>query len=106
MRDNPGTFNPQLEARFPTSIDMLRQDSPLLAAMQKMQLGHDVKLHNILGVSHAASLDGPSDGIVSVHSASHPDCQSVLAVGVKHGKVHQSPEASAEVLRILGCWDF
>ena len=39
MRDNPQTFNPQIEARFPTSIDMLRQDSPLLSAMQEIALG-------------------------------------------------------------------
>ena len=107
MRDNPGTFNPAIEARFPTSIDMLRRDSPLMSAMQKMEPSAGVKVHNILSATHAVSLDGlPSDGIVSVESASHPGCQSVLAVGVKHGQVHQAPETSAEVLRILGCWDW
>jgi len=106
MRDNPGTFHPALETRFPTSIDMLRRDSPLLSAMQKMEIRQGVKLHTILGTTHPVSLDGlPSDGIVSVESASHPGCQSVLAVGVKHGRVHQAPETSAEVLRVLGCWD-
>lgn len=101
MRDNPATFNPLLEARFPTSIDMLRQDSPLLAAMQKMRIRQGVKLHTILGATHPISLDGPSDGVISVHSASHPGCHSVLAVGVRHGIIHQAPETSAEVLRIL-----
>jgi pimeloyl-ACP methyl ester carboxylesterase len=102
MHDNPDTFNPQLEARFPTSIDMLRSDSPLLAAMQKMKIRPGVKLHTILGATHPISLDGPSDGVVSVYSASHPGCQSVRALGVRHGMIHRAPETSAEVLRILG----
>jgi pimeloyl-ACP methyl ester carboxylesterase len=101
VRDNPGVFNPQFERRFPTSIDMLRPNSPLLAAMQQMRIGEHVLLHNIVGVSHPVSLDGPSDGVVSVHSASHPGCQSVLAVGASHVKVHRSLRTSAEILAIL-----
>ena len=103
MRDNPGVFNPAIERRFPTSIDMLAPDSPLLAAMRPMRLRPGVKLHTILGVSHAISLGGPSDGVVSVTSAVHPGCQSVLAVGASHTKVHRVVETSAEVLRILYC---
>jgi hypothetical protein len=104
MRDNPNTFNPLLERRFPTSLDMLTPQSPLLDAMRQMRLKPGVKLHNILGVSHPVSLDGPSDGVVSVHSAMHPGCQSVVAIGAPHTKVHRSLEASREVLRILGCY--
>ena len=106
MRDNPGTFNPLVERRFPTSIDMLTSSSPLLDAMRQMRLRPGVKLHNIIGVSHPISLDGPSDGVVSVASASHPDCLSVLAIPAPHAKVHRSLGASAEVLRILGCGVF
>ncbi|HEX5105431.1 MAG TPA: alpha/beta fold hydrolase [Pirellulaceae bacterium] len=101
MRDNPDTFNPQVERRFPTSIDMLAPQSPLLAAMQKMRLREGIKLHNIMGVSCPLSLDGPSDGVVSARSASHPCCQSVLAVGASHVKVHRSIQTGAEILRIL-----
>ena len=103
MRDNPHTFNPEIERRFPTSIDMLAPESPLLEAMQQMCLRPDVKLHNIIGVSNPLSLDGPSDGVVSAHSASHPGCQSVLAIGSPHVKVHRSIQTSAEILRILNC---
>ena len=103
IRDNPNTFNPLFERRFPTSIDMLSPDSPLLEVMQKLRVRSGVKLHNIAGVSHAVSLDGPSDGVVSVRSASHPGCRSVLGVGAPHAKVHRAKETSAEVLRILGC---
>src|SRR5262245_9785757 len=52
MRDNPHTFNPVVERRFPTSIDMLVPSSPLLDAMREMRLRPCVALHTILGVSH------------------------------------------------------
>jgi pimeloyl-ACP methyl ester carboxylesterase len=103
IRDNPGTFNPVVERRFPTSIDMLMPSSPLLEAMQHMRLRPGLALHNLIGVSHPVSLDGPSDGVVSVHSASHPGCRTVLAIGASHVKVHRTLEASQEVLRILNC---
>jgi hypothetical protein len=103
VRDNPATFNPAFERRFPTSIDMLVPSSPLLAAMRQMCLKPGIRLHNIIGVSHPLSLDGPSDGVVSVSSASHPGCESVLAVNASHAKVHRSLKTSAEVLRILDC---
>ncbi|HZL87533.1 MAG TPA: alpha/beta fold hydrolase [Pirellulaceae bacterium] len=103
IRDNPGTFNPLFERRFPTSIDMLSPKSPLLEAMHKMRIRSGVKLHNIIGVTHPVSLDGPSDGVVSVRSASHPDCRSVCPVSAPHAKAHRALETSAEILRILGC---
>jgi pimeloyl-ACP methyl ester carboxylesterase len=101
MQDNPETFNPALERRFPTSIDMLVPRSPLLEAMREIRLRAGVKLHTIVGVSHPLSLDGPSDGVVSVSSAVHPGCQSVLAVNSPHARLHHSLQASEEVLRIL-----
>jgi pimeloyl-ACP methyl ester carboxylesterase len=103
VRDNPETFAPVFERRFPTSIDMLVSSSPLLDVMRQMRLAPCVKLHTILGVAHPLSLDGPSDGVVSVHSASHPGCESVLAVNAPHAKVHRSLRTSLEVLRILEC---
>jgi hypothetical protein len=101
IRDNPGTFNPLVERRFPTSIDMLTSQSPLLDAMRAMRVRPGVDLHNIIGNSHWISLDGPSDGVVSVASASHPSCQSTLAVDASHTQVHRQPETTKEILRIL-----
>jgi hypothetical protein len=77
--------------------------SPLLDVMRQLRVSHNVALHNIIGVSHPISLDGPSDGVVSVHSASHPGCQSVLAINAPHSKVHRSLESSREIIRILDC---
>jgi hypothetical protein len=70
--------------------------------MREMRLRPGVKLHNIIGLSHPLSLDGPSDGVVSVASATHPGCDSVLAVDASHTRVHRAGETSAEILRILG----
>jgi len=82
---------------------MLVPSSPLLDAMREMRLRPCVALHTILGVSHPLSLDGPSDGIVSVSSASHPGAQSVLAINSHHARIHHRLETSLEILRILSC---
>lgn len=101
VRDNLDTFNPQFERRLPTSIDMLEPDSPLLGAMRNMRINPCVALNSIIGDCMPCSLDGPSDGVVSVRSASHPCCQSVLMFKAFHPKVHRELRASEEVLRIL-----
>lgn len=101
IEDNPDSFAPQIQRRFPTSIDMLSSRSPLLDAMREMKIAEDVKLHSIIGIFTPLSLDGPSDGIVSVHSAVHPNCVSKMTVGAAHGQVHRQQKTSAEILRIL-----
>lgn len=101
VRDNPDTFNPQFERRLPTSIDMLEPDSPLLDAMRNMRMSPCVALNNIIGDCLPCTLDGPSDGVVSVRSATHPCCQSVVMFKAFHPKVHRDLRASEEVLRIL-----
>lgn len=101
LRDNPHTFNPAFQRRLPTSIDMLQPQSPLLTALGQMRIDSRVKLNNVIGVSMPWSLDGPTDGVVSVRSASHPCCESVLAYNAVHSKVHREFRTSHEVLRIL-----
>ena len=101
IRDNPDTFNPFFERRLPTSIDMLQPQSPLLTAMSKMRLKPCLTLHNVIGAAVPLSLDGPTDGVVSVRSAAHPGCQSVLAFNAPHAQVHRELRTSCEVLRIL-----
>lgn len=101
IQDNPNAFSPLIQRRFPTSIDLLSSRSPLLDAMRKMEIANDVKLHSIIGIFTPVSLDGPSDGIVSVHSANHPGCVSTITVAAPHGHVHRNKKTSTEVLRIL-----
>ena len=101
VRDNPQTFNPLVESRMPTSIDMLSPQSLLLDVMKQMPLKRGITLHNIIGVSHPLSIDGPTDSVVSVQSATHPGCQSVLAFNATHVQVQRELRTSCEVLRIL-----
>lgn len=101
MADNPGVFSSAVQDRLPTSVDMIRADSPLLAAMREMPIGDGVTLHNIIGVRNKPSLHGPSDGAVPLQSAEHPHCASELIVDAPHSEVHRTPEAAREVARIL-----
>ena len=85
----------------PNTIDVLKPDSPALAAIRQIPLRCDVKLHSIIGLFHPLSLDGPTDGLVAVSSASHPGCESQITVPAQHAHLPRSPRTSAEVLRIL-----
>ena len=98
IAQNPGVFADFVQTRLPTSVDLLESSSPVLQAMRELRFGGGVKLHNIVGVH---SPIGPSDGVVSVHSALHPNCLSEKSVASPHGRVHRAPQASSEVLRIL-----
>ena len=98
IAQNPGVFADFIQSRLPTSVDLLEPSSPVLKAMKELRFGCDVKLHNIIGVHHPI---GPSDGVVPVKSAWHPDCLSERAFAAPHSKVHRAAQASAEVLRIL-----
>jgi pimeloyl-ACP methyl ester carboxylesterase len=101
MEQNPGVFADFVQKRFPTSIDLLKPESPLLAAMQEMRIGKGVQLHTIVGVTPYGSLGGPSDGVVRVTSARHPGVASESTTPAPHAKVHRAPETSREVARIL-----
>lgn len=101
MEQNPGVFAEAIKKRFPTSIDMLQQDSILLDAMREMRIGERVHLHTIVGVANRPSLNGPSDGVVLVSSARHPGSESESTTRAPHAKVHHAPETTREVARIL-----
>lgn len=101
MEQNPGVFSTVIQKRLPTSIDLLKPQSPLLQAMQEMRLGEGVHLHTIIGVTPHPSLRGPSDGVVPVSSARHPGSESETKSPAPHAKVHRAPETTKEVARIL-----
>lgn len=99
---NPkSAFHDSLRKGLPTSIDLLRQDSPLLAAMYYLRLAPHVRLHNIIGDGQPLLGGKPSDGVVSVASARHPNTVSELIVDEIHTDLTRHPEAVAEVKRIL-----
>lgn len=101
LANNPGVFADTIQKRLPTSVDLLRPDSPVLAAMREMEVSEEVALHNIIGISKQISLSGPSDGVVPVASAEHPNCASELTVTAKHAAIHRTREAAREIARIL-----
>lgn len=101
LEQNPGVFADIVQKRLPTSIDLLKPQSPLLDAMREMRIGEGVELHTIMGVTLHPSLRGPSDGVVPVASAKHPDSLSEVLTQSPHAKVHRAPEATREVARIL-----
>jgi pimeloyl-ACP methyl ester carboxylesterase len=99
IAQNPGVFADFVQTRLPTSVDLLQPNSPALEALREMRVSCRVKLHNIIGIHEPI---GPSDGVVPVASAWHPDCLSEKTIASPHGKVHRAQQASAEVLSILG----
>ncbi|MBC7852911.1 MAG: alpha/beta fold hydrolase [Pirellulaceae bacterium] len=101
LEQNPGVFTDIVQKRLPTSIDLLKPDSPLLDAMREMRIGDGIELHTIIGVTFHPSLHGPSDGVVPVASAKHPGSLSETWTQSPHSKVHRAAETTKEVARIL-----
>ncbi|MEM7315058.1 MAG: alpha/beta fold hydrolase [Planctomycetota bacterium] len=88
--------------RIPTSVDLLRPDDPLLQAIYHLPVAPHVALHTVLGVSHGGHLGiEESDGVVPKSSAQHPNTQSEVHVDANHTRLHHTPEAVKEVVRIL-----
>ena len=101
IEQNPGVFAAVIQKRLPTSIDLLKPESPLLEALREMRAGDGVKLHNIIGVKPQLPLHEPSDGVVPVASARHPGVSSETTTRAQHAKVHRAFESSEEIARIL-----
>ncbi len=87
-------------SRIPTSVDLLQPDNPVLQAIYNLPSQPTVKYHSIIGVGGRFGGE-PSDGVVSVSSARHPNVQSELMVDATHTTIHHHPETVDEVVRIL-----
>lgn len=99
--NNPGNFSREFERRIPTSIDLLRPDSQLLMAMDRLCVANHVQEHSIIG-SHRRMLGaGPSDGVVPVSSALRRGAQSQTLVRAKHNDITDKQETVEELVRIL-----
>lgn len=101
LRDNPYAFRREFMRRIPTSIDMLRPDSPLLLAIDQLPVAGRVREHSIIGRFRPMIGAGPSDGIVPVASAHRPSAISEKTIHTRHVSIHQSPAGIEEILRIL-----
>lgn len=102
VKDNPDAFDSRRFRRFPTSIETLDLDSPMLMALLNMTPGPGVVFHSIIGSNRATGVDKTTDGVVAYRSA-HVDFvsnENEKVVRSDHG-VQSSQEAIREVQRIL-----
>ncbi len=101
IKDNPDVFSKEFTKRIPTSIDLLRTDSPLLQCIDRLPIDERVQLHTILGSGYWMLGGGNSDSVVPVASARHPAAVSEKSVHTKHTHVNEDPEAIEELFCIL-----
>jgi hypothetical protein len=105
VKDNPNAFDARRFRRFPSSIETLEPNSPILTAFLNMQPRPGVVFHSIIGSYRASGVDQSTDGVVPYRSA-HLDgvasekVASEKVVRSDHG-VQKDPEASLETRRIL-----
>lgn len=101
VRDNPGVFSDELARRFPTSVDLLEPESPLLNATARLAYRPGVTVHSIVGEGRYTLGSGPSDGVVPVTSARLSGVASEMAVESRHSQEPRNDDVMTEVMRIL-----
>jgi hypothetical protein len=101
LKDNPDAFYDELTRRFPTSIDLLRPESPILQTANALCYRPGVCLHSIVGDHCWSPLEGRTDGVVPVESARLAGVHSERLVNATHTQIERHPETTHEALRIL-----
>ena len=101
VRANPGVFCWSVFWRLPTSVDMLEPDHPLARAVDELPISQSVMVHTIAGAGYLTSGLETGDRVVPLSSAVHANAHTELQVKAKHTHIHRSPEAVAEIRRIL-----
>jgi pimeloyl-ACP methyl ester carboxylesterase len=104
VKDNPDAFESRHFRRFPTSIETLDPDSPILAALLTMQPPQSpavpAQFHSIIGSLRPTGIDKTTDGVVPYRSAHIDGVVTERVVRSDHG-VQKDPEAIREVRDIL-----
>lgn len=101
LRDNPNAFSSEFTRRIPTSIDLLRPDSHLLHAIDRLPVARHVREHSIIGSFRPMLFAGDSDGVVPVASARRRNDVSEKMIHARHSALHQDPDSIEELVRIL-----
>ena len=101
LRDNPNAFSSEFTRRIPTSIDLLRPDSPLLQAIDRLPVARHVREHSVIGSFRPMLFAGNSDGVVPVASARRRNAVSEKMIRARHSGIHQDPDGIEELVRIL-----
>ncbi len=100
VRSNPDDLDARRFRRFPTSIETLGTDSPMLTALLEMKPRSGVEFHSIMGTIRPGGVADSTDGVVPWRSSHIAGVRSELVVHSDHG-VQESPEAIREVKRVL-----
>jgi len=100
-RDNPGLFRGDLINHAPTSIELLKPDSPLLAATNRLPYKPGILIHSIVGAGDWTLGEGPSDGVVAIKSSRLYGVCSEKVVYANHEGLQRDDETVREVARIL-----
>ena len=94
-------FQPFLRNRPLSAFDGMREESPLLRAIDRQPFAPGLPYHSIIGnIRRAASPEQMSDGFISYRSAHLDGAASEQIVAVNH-RCEANPEVIAEVRRIL-----
>ena len=101
MNNNPHVFVDQVEDRLPTSIDLLRPDSPLLQSTYSLPVASRVTTHSIIGTGKALKDSTPADGVVPVANARHPNTASERYIDTTHTRLPDHPQTTEELTKIL-----
>jgi pimeloyl-ACP methyl ester carboxylesterase len=100
--NGPEVFQPSYRDRAPGSVDGMRADSPLLAAIDAQPIATGVAYHSIIATIHPGLPRGAmTDGFVRYTSAHLDGTTSESIVSAAHVCVEADPEVIAEVRRIL-----
>lgn len=100
LESGVGIRNPAYK-RVPKSVDLLRSDDPVLAAVFRLPVADRVHLHSIIGAGHKTFIKRElTDGVVPVSSARHPGTESELLIDANH-YLHTHTGTIDEVIRIL-----
>ncbi|AMV39591.1 esterase/lipase family protein [Planctomyces sp. SH-PL62] len=99
VKDNPDAFNRRFR-RFPSSIETLATDSPILMAILDMQPAAGVVFHSIIGSIRPDDRRQTTDGVVPYRSSHLEGAASEKIVRSDHG-VQKDALAIREVRRIL-----
>jgi pimeloyl-ACP methyl ester carboxylesterase len=98
--NGPDAFTPRFRAGFPSSIDELAWEQPLLLAIDSLPFDADVNRHSIIADLRKTARPDGGDGFVPYASAHHPGATSELLVNAGHCCLDH-PGVIGEVARIL-----
>jgi pimeloyl-ACP methyl ester carboxylesterase len=101
IRDNPSAFSREYTRGVPTSIDLLKPQSPLLQSINRLPRARHVQLHSIIGSRRWMIGAGDSDEVVPVDSARLGSVVSERMVDAKHTELHKNVDGISELICIL-----